>query len=79
MSMTVMHEGEITAARSFLKDCADAYARPWDDVEETEEFIDAMTGDQLRAMIRRTWGEWEAWRAEFAEAIAEAAAAEKES
>ena len=77
--MTVMHEGEIAAARSFLKDCADAYARPFDDVEETEEFIDAMTGGQLRAMIRRTWGEWEAWRAEFAEAIAEAAAAEKES
>ncbi|MFD3427807.1 hypothetical protein [Nocardia fluminea] len=76
MSRTVMHQGEHAAARRFLKDCADAYASPWDDVEETEEFIDAMTGDQLRAMIRRTWGEWEAWRAEFADAIAEEAAVE---
>lgn len=72
----VMHQGEHAAARRFLKDCADAYARPWDDVEETEEFIDAMNGDQLRAMIQRTWGEWEAWRAEFADAIAEEAAVE---
>ncbi|MFD3637592.1 hypothetical protein, partial [Streptomyces sp. NPDC058664] len=74
--MTVMHQGEHAAARRFLKDCADAYARPFDDVEETEEFIDAMNGDQLRAMIRRTWGEWEDWRAEFADAIAEEAAVE---
>lgn len=77
MSVTVMYEGEIAAARSFLKDCADAYARPWDDVEETEEFIDAMTGDELRAMIRRTWGEWQEWRTAYADAIAEEAAIEQ--
>ncbi|MEV0551177.1 hypothetical protein AB0H98_30615 [Nocardia salmonicida] len=77
MSRTVMHPGEIAAARRFLKDCADAYARPFDDVEETEEFIDTMTGDELRAMIRRTWGEWQEWRTAYADAITEEAAIEE--
>ncbi|MFD3431343.1 hypothetical protein [Nocardia fluminea] len=74
---TVMHPGEIAAARRFLKDCADAYARPFDDIEETEEFIDTMTGAELRAMIRRTWGEWQEWRTAYADAIVEEAAIEE--
>ncbi|WP_280217087.1 hypothetical protein [Nocardia neocaledoniensis] len=75
---TVMHEGEHAAARRFLKDSADAHALPWDDVEETHELIDAMTGEQLRAAIRRTWGEWEQWRIEFADDIAAEAAIERD-
>ncbi|MDO3648665.1 hypothetical protein [Nocardia mangyaensis] len=77
MSHIVMFDGEHAAARRFLKDCADAYAQEWDLTEETNEFIDSMNGDQLRAAIHRTWGAWEDWRAEFAADIAAQAAVEQ--
>lgn len=73
----VMFEGEHAAARLFLKDSADAYALDWDQAEETHEFIDAMTGEQLRAAIERAWGPWADFRTEFADLIAAEAAVEQ--
>lgn len=73
----VMFGGEPAVARRFLKDSSDAYALDWDQAEETNEFIDAMTSEQLCAAIERIWGEWADFRREFADEIAAEAAAEE--
>ncbi|WP_040800686.1 hypothetical protein [Nocardia higoensis] len=72
----VMFEGEAAAARRWLKDDADAYARDWTDAEEFGDYLDTLSPAQLRALIQKTWGSWQEWRVAAAESIAEFAAIE---